>query len=158
MGRFVFWPTSYGPRGASWGSVWLSWQVPFYHRYSALKPIKYQSCHCRSLMWVVWNRLQPAFAFQCCIILLRKNNVPALSKWRLCNDTKQFTFLNTLNWYCIERMYFRISSSGSSNSNASKTVIHLYTAMHTQSCFVIFRFMARRCSVQSRSFCFAVLA
>jgi len=30
-------------RGASRGSVWLSWQIPLHRRYSALKPIKYQA-------------------------------------------------------------------------------------------------------------------
>ena len=30
-------------RGASRGSVWLSWQTPLYRRYSALKTIKYQT-------------------------------------------------------------------------------------------------------------------
>ena len=49
-------------RGASRGCVWLSWQSPLYCRHSALKPIKYQTlsktCHCRSLIWVVWNRQQ----------------------------------------------------------------------------------------------------
>jgi len=56
---------------------------------------------------------------------------------------KQSTFLNNLNWYCVERTYFSISYSGSVSSNASKAVRSLYTAMHMQSCFVIFRFKAR---------------
>jgi len=30
-------------RGTSRGSVWLSWQTPLHRRYSALKPIKYQT-------------------------------------------------------------------------------------------------------------------
>jgi len=32
-----------GNRGASRGSVWLSWQTALHHRYSALKPIKYHT-------------------------------------------------------------------------------------------------------------------
>jgi len=30
-------------RGASSGSVWLSWQTPLHCRYSSLKPIKYHT-------------------------------------------------------------------------------------------------------------------
>jgi len=30
-------------RGASMGSVWLPWQTPLHRRYSALKPMKYQT-------------------------------------------------------------------------------------------------------------------
>jgi len=74
---------------------------------------------------------------------ITKQQVPALSKWRLRNDMKQFTFLNTLNWYCIERTCFGISYFGSANSNASKAVRSSYIATHTQSCFVIFHFMVR---------------
>jgi len=48
-------------------------------------------------MRVVWNRQQPTFSFEHCKVLLRNNNVPVLSKWRLRNDMKQFTFLNILN-------------------------------------------------------------
>jgi len=101
------------------------------------------------------------------VIHLKSNRPPnfwagyataALSKCCLCNDMKQLTFLNTLNWYCVKWTCFGISSSGSANSNASKAVRSLYTATHTQSCFVIFCFMERGHSVQSRSFCFAVLA
>jgi len=44
-------------------------------------------------------------------ITKRQSYVPALSKWHLCNDMKQFVFLNTLNRYCIERTCFGISSS-----------------------------------------------
>jgi len=80
----------------------------------------------------------------------------ALSKWCLRNDMQQFTFLNTLNWYCVEHTCFRISSSDSANSNASKAVRSSYT--HMLSCFVIFRFMVRGHSVQLQSFCFAVSA
>ena len=66
-------------------------------------------------------------------------------------------FLNTLNWHCIGHTCFGISSSGSANSNASEAVRRSYTATHMQSCFVIFRFMARGHSIQSQSqsFCFA---
>ena len=53
---------------------------------------------------------------------------------------KQSMFLNTRNWYCVERTCFWISSSGSAGSNAVRIA---YTAGHTQSCFAIFRFMAR---------------
>ena len=91
--------------------------------------------------------------------LLWNNNVPALSKWHLRNDMKQFTSLNTLNWYCVECTCFGISSSGSATSpNSSEAVRSSYTAMHTHSCFIIFRFMARWHTSQSRSFCFAVSA
>ena len=145
-------------RGASRWSVWLSWQTPLYCRCSALKLIKYQTL---SLQISNAGGLEQATAYiylLTCIVLLQNNSVPALSKWCLCNDMKQFTFLNTLNWYCIKRTCFRISSSGSANSNASKAVRSSYTATHTQSCFVIFCFMARGHSLQFRSFCFAVLA
>jgi len=42
------------------------------------------------------------------------------------------------------KVLFRLGNPGS------------YTATHTQNCFVIFRFMAKGHSVQSRLFCFAV--
>jgi len=75
--------------------------------------------------------------------VVQNNNIPALSKWRLRIDMKQFTFLNNLNGYGVERTCFGISSCGSANSNARKAVRSSYTATNTQSCFVIFRFMAR---------------
>jgi len=53
-----------GNRGASRVSVWLSWQTPL---------------HCRSLMQLFWNRQQPTFPLQRCIVLLWNNNVTALS-------------------------------------------------------------------------------
>jgi len=59
-------------------------------------------------------------------------------------DMKQSTFLNTLNWYCVKCTCFGIFYFGSTSSNASKVVRSAYTAMHIQSCFVIFRFMMRR--------------
>jgi len=37
-------------RGASRGSVWLSWQAPLYCRYSALPPIKH-----RALLQQIFN-------------------------------------------------------------------------------------------------------
>jgi len=33
---------------------------------------------------------------------------------------KQSTFLNTLNWYCVEHTCFRFSYTGSASSNTSK--------------------------------------
>jgi len=58
----------------------------------------------------------------------------------------------TLNRYCVECTCFGISYSGSASSNASKAVRNSYTTMHTQNCFVMFRFMARGHSVQLRLF------
>jgi len=107
-------------------------------------------------MQVVWNRQQLAFPFKCCIVLLWNNNIPVLSEWCLHNDMKQFTFLNTLNRYCVERTCFKIFYSGSASSNVSKAVRNSNTTMHMQSCFVIIRFMARGHSLQS--FCFSVSA
>ena len=66
--------------------------------------------------------------------------------------------LNTLNWYCAERTCFWISACGSANSNASKTAKAGTLPRTRRSCFVIFRFVARGHSVQSRSFRFAVSA
>jgi len=71
---------------------------------------------------------------------------------------KHTTFLNTLNWYCVERMWFRISYSGSASSNESKAVRKSYTATHMQTYFAIFCLMARGHSLQSWLLCFAVLA
>jgi len=47
---------------------------------------------------------------------------------------KQSTFLNTRNWYCVQRTCFWISSSGSAGSNAIAITIS-YTATHTQELF-----------------------
>jgi len=57
---------------------------------------------------------------------------------------KQSTFLNNLNWCCVECMCFRISYSGSASSNASKAVSSLYCNAHEELfCIQIFSFMAR---------------
>ena len=65
-------------RRTSRGSVWLSWQAPLCCRYSALKPKKYQT-----LPLKVSNAggLEQAttLLFWRCIVLLRNNNVPAMS-------------------------------------------------------------------------------
>jgi len=45
---------------------------------------------------------------------------------------KQSTFLNTWNWYYVERTCFWISSSGSAGSNVVRIS---YTATHTQERF-----------------------
>jgi len=46
-------------RGASRGSVWLSWQTPLHHRYSALKPIKYQTLSLFAWVWITLVALTP---------------------------------------------------------------------------------------------------
>jgi len=55
-------------------------------------------------MIVVWNRQQH---FLLTLLSITNQQCPCLR-----NDMKHSTFLNTLNWYCVERTCFGISSSG----------------------------------------------
>ena len=142
-------------RGASRGSVWLSWQAPLYCRYSALKPIKYQTLSLQVSNTVVWNR-QEHFPFNVAQYHYETTYLPCLdSACTMAWNNSRFWTL----WIDIaSNACFRISSFGSASSKARKPIRSSYTATHMQSCFVIFRFMARGHSVQLRSFCFAVSA
>jgi len=91
---------------------------------SALKPmIKYETL---SLQVSNAGNLEQATAYISLLTLhsavTKQQRPPVLSKWHLRNDIEQFTFLSTLNLYCVERICFRISSSSSTNSNPSKGV------------------------------------
>jgi len=63
-----------------------------------------------------------------------------MSKQRLHSDRKQSTFLNTRNWYCVERTCFWISPLAVPALMLSEYHILPRTR---RSCFVIFRFMVR---------------
>jgi len=131
--------------------------------YSALKPmIKYQTL---SLQVSNVGGLKQATAY---ISLLTLHST-IMKQQRLC-----LVWMAPVQWHetipifehfklILHRMFpkhtcFGISSSGSATSNASEAARSSYTGTHTQSCFLIFYFMARGHSVQTQSFCFAVSA
>jgi len=80
--------------------------------------------------------------------VLRNNNVTALSKWRLRSDMKQSTSLNIRNWYCVERTWFWISSSGSADSDAVRIS---YTATYTQERFCNISLHGKRTTVSKHN-------
>jgi len=98
--------------------------------------------HMRALCWcsfdVYWSQDRGSRKCQshtliCAIHFLRhRQNDTHGTCQHLRSDMKQFTFLNTRNWYYVERTCFWISSSGSADSNDVRIS---YTAMHTQELF-----------------------
>jgi len=119
-------------RGASRGSVWLSWQTPLHSRYSALKPIKYQTL---SLQVSNAGGLEQATAY--ISLLTLHSNITKQQRCYLVETApaqwhETSHVFNIRNWYCVERTCSWISSSDSASSNS---VGISYTAMHLQELF-----------------------